>query len=100
MEAMVEDDWEIVDEEKDEDEANDHQLFAKDTIDTALQSVISHRNQSSGWPFSHVPQPDIRWVLSLYCASSSSSFVFPAPSLGFTILGEIFAFVTAFIIQP
>lgn len=64
LEAVLDDEWEIV--EEDEDEARDHQLFTKDTIHAALQSVISHRNQSSsGWPFSTIPQPDIRSVLSL-----------------------------------
>ena len=32
--------------------------------------------------------------------NSSSSSVFPAMSLRFTILGEIFAYVTVFLIQP
>ena len=32
--------------------------------------------------------------------SSSSSLVFPSISLGFTILDEIFAYVTVFLIQP
>lgn len=64
MEAVLDDEWEVV--EEDEDEMRDHQLFAKDSIHTALQSVISHRNQSSsGWPFTTVPQPDIRLVLLL-----------------------------------
>ena len=39
-------------------------------------------------------------VFLSHILASSSSSVFPAMSLGFTILGEIFAYVAVFLIQP
>ena len=36
----------------------------------------------------------------LKTVSSSSSAMFPAISLGFTILGEVFAYVIVFLLQP
>ncbi|KAK7098587.1 hypothetical protein V1264_002844 [Littorina saxatilis] len=68
VEGAVDDDWEIVGEDEEDEEGREHQLFAKDAVHTALQSVISHKNQSSpAWAMSARPQPDIRICMCFMC---------------------------------
>ncbi|XP_076471931.1 rho GTPase-activating protein 190-like isoform X2 [Babylonia areolata] len=68
VEAVVEEDWEIVEEE--EEEWGDQQLFGKGPIHTTLQSVISRRagaGSSPAWPLTSAPQPDLRIFMCLMC---------------------------------
>ena len=73
------------------------------TTVSKMGAKTSNRGANAGMVHAVLRQTMIfwSWLYSLICTCWSSSSAFPTTSLGFTIFGEIFAYVTVFLkIQP